>query len=71
VLYGTTSGGGDANNDGTVFGITTSGSEKVLHSFGSDGSVPDASLTDVNGVLYGTTVAGGANNKGTVFSLSL
>ena len=36
TLYGTTYFGG-ANDDGTVFSITTSGKETVLHSFGSAG----------------------------------
>jgi len=47
--------------------------ETVLHSFvdGSDGAYPMSDLTDLNGVLYGTTYQGGAANLGTVFSLSL
>jgi uncharacterized repeat protein (TIGR03803 family) len=72
TLYGTTFEGG-AYGDGTVFSITTGGTEQVLHSFGggSDGEKPWASLTDVNGTLYGTTEAGGyPNNDGTVFALS-
>jgi uncharacterized repeat protein (TIGR03803 family) len=44
--------------------------EKVLHSFGSgaDGRNPYATVTDVEGVLYGTTVKGGSASNGTVFS---
>ena len=47
---------------GTVFSITTGGKEKVLHSFAGDpdGAFPSASLLDVDGTLYGTTVGGGA-----------
>lgn len=55
--------------------------EKVVYSFCSqtnctDGSTPYANLIDVNGTLYGTTLAGGANcislgGCGTVFSLDL
>ena len=43
----------------------------VIHSFagGSDGVNPQAGLTRVKGVLYGTTGAGGANNQGTVFAI--
>src|SRR5579864_2785646 len=39
-----------------------SGTETVIHSFGAkgDGSVPSASLLNVNGTLYGTTTAGGS-----------
>jgi uncharacterized repeat protein (TIGR03803 family) len=76
TLYGTTRGGG-ANNGGTVFAVTTSGNETVLHSFegccgtGTDGSDPHmANLTYVNGVLYGTTTSGGASGYGTVFALN-
>ena len=49
------------------------GQEKVLHSFGStnDGRGPDSDLMNVKGVLYGTTVSGGAgtcyDGCGTVF----
>jgi uncharacterized repeat protein (TIGR03803 family) len=61
-----------------VFSVTTSGTEKVLHSFGggSDGASPYAGLADVNGTLYGTTVGGGAASsslslsRGTVFSIT-
>ncbi len=73
VLYGTTSEGGDANNDGTVFKITTSGTESVIYRFagGSDGSHPQSALTNVNGILYGTTVEGGdAKGDGTVFEIT-
>jgi uncharacterized repeat protein (TIGR03803 family) len=69
TLYGTTTEGGDGS--GTVFSITTDGSEKVVHSFsGSDGRGPAAALKNVKGILYGTTQVGGANNLGTVFSLT-
>ncbi|MGA7354327.1 MAG: choice-of-anchor tandem repeat GloVer-containing protein [Candidatus Cybelea sp.] len=72
TLYGTTSGGG-AYGHGTVFSITTTGTEHVLYSFGgsaSDGSEPHASLIDVHGTLYGTTEFGGTYGWGTVFSTS-
>ena len=71
TLYGTTFEGG-TNNSGAVFSLdSNSGAEQMLHAFGSgtDGARPDASLIDVNGVLYGTTQRGGASGKGTVFSL--
>ena len=78
TLYGTTGGGGSYGQDGygaccgTVFSITPSGTEKVLHSFGNgtDGADPAASLIEVKGTLYGTTVSGGANVYGTVFSIT-
>lgn len=70
-LYGTTYGGGK-HNYGTVFSITTSGTETVLHSFGngSDGQYPSAAMIDVKGTLYGTTSHGGAYGNGTVFSIT-
>jgi uncharacterized repeat protein (TIGR03803 family) len=44
----------------------------VLHSFGSsgDGANPYAGLVNVKGTFYGTTLSGGANNEGTVFSIT-
>jgi uncharacterized repeat protein (TIGR03803 family) len=77
TLYGTTSSGGAYAYGGTVFKITTSGAETVLHSFegpAGDGSLPFAGLINVNGTLYGTTGYGGSGSCeigcGTVFSLS-
>jgi uncharacterized repeat protein (TIGR03803 family) len=79
MLYGTTSFGGgyygcgNSNGCGTVFSIDPkSGTEAVLHSFGSgsDGGSPVAGLINVNGMLYGTTASGGAQRHGTVFSIS-
>jgi uncharacterized repeat protein (TIGR03803 family) len=76
-LYGTTSAGGIsthyAGGAGTAFKITTAGDYSILHQFGgnpSDGESPRGSLTlDRAGNLYGTTAAGGAYGKGTVFEL--
>lgn len=72
TLYGTTKNGGTISNDGTVFTISTSGKEKVIHTFaGHDGQYPYGGLTYVNGALYGTTCNGGANaSQGTVFKMS-
>jgi uncharacterized repeat protein (TIGR03803 family) len=78
TLYGTTTGGGlyvcfgSYGGCGTVFSVTTSGTEKVLHSFGAagDGELPAADLIDVKGTLYSTTNRGGAHNVGTVFSIT-
>ncbi len=78
VLYGTTSGGGP-HLYGTVFSITTSGKEYILHGFGAsgDGAYPNGGLTYVNGTLYGTTVYGGTGSCsvfysgcGTVYSIT-
>jgi uncharacterized repeat protein (TIGR03803 family) len=72
TFYGTTANGGANDFAGTVFSVTPSGSEVVLHSFGSgsDGSDPLAGLVEVGALLYGTTSTGGAKNLGTVFSIS-
>jgi uncharacterized repeat protein (TIGR03803 family) len=85
TLYGTTAHGGGSTSRcygstegcGTVFSITTSGAEKVLHGFGggSDGFFPEAGVINVNGTLYGTTYYGGVRcgglGCGTVFALPL
>jgi uncharacterized repeat protein (TIGR03803 family) len=78
ALYGTTFNGGANGNCngeggcGTVFSITRSGTETLLHSFGAsgDGADPEAGLLNVNGILYGTTLSGGAKGDGTVFSIT-
>ncbi|MFY9663840.1 MAG: choice-of-anchor tandem repeat GloVer-containing protein [Candidatus Cybelea sp.] len=75
-LYGTTGAGGAGGSChydcGTLFEITTSGEERVLHRFrgGGDGSGPGPGLIAVGGVLYGTTGNDGASDWaccGTVF----
>jgi uncharacterized repeat protein (TIGR03803 family) len=66
VLYGTTSA-----SPGTIFKITTSGTESTLYTFAgspSDGSGPHSGLTEMDGVLYGTTEFGGTGGLGTIFS---
>jgi uncharacterized repeat protein (TIGR03803 family) len=76
TLYGTTLQGGTGckgTGCGTIFKITTSGTETVLHRFAgdsSDGQGPIGDLINLGGVLYGTTQIGGAHGWGTVFSLS-
>jgi len=77
TLYGTTEAlGGSGSGWGTVYSLTTTGNEKVLHTFTGppDGAEPVAPLLNVNGTLYGTTVYGGtgchSGGCGTVFSIS-
>jgi len=86
-FYGTTrSGGGHPNYGGpcypngcgTIFQISpSSGRLTTLYIFCSqsgctDGDGPMAALIQaINGTFYGTTLAGGANNDGTIFSLSV
>ena len=71
TLYGTTLYGG-VYGDGTVFSVPVAGgTPTVLDSFGgtgSDGQNPQSDLTLIGSTLYGTTVQGGADNYGTVFS---
>jgi uncharacterized repeat protein (TIGR03803 family) len=70
-LYGTTGGGGKYKH-GTVFKVTPSGVETVLHSFHSqDGKQPQGGLTiDAQGNLYGATWGGGTGHSGTVFEIT-
>ena len=73
ALFGTTFGGGNAG-DGTIFSINTGGTGfQVVHSFAggtSDGDEPFADLTLINSTLFGTTLYGGSDNDGTVFSVN-
>ncbi len=74
-LYGTTSGGGLGEFEGTVFELSPGSSgwtENILHSFtGSDGAEPEAGLAiDSAGKLYGTAITGGAGNAGVVFEVT-
>jgi uncharacterized repeat protein (TIGR03803 family) len=72
-FYGTTYTGG-ANNIGTVFKISPSGTYTLLHSFAgvpTDGSLPIAGLTvGTDGNLYGTTGNGGTANAGTLYEIT-
>ncbi|MGB8907161.1 MAG: choice-of-anchor tandem repeat GloVer-containing protein [Candidatus Cybelea sp.] len=74
TLYGTTADGGNpTTGGGTLFSVTTSGTERVLHDFGehpTSPSFPAASLIDVNGTLYSTSDWGGRHRyTGTAFSV--
>ena len=91
ALYGTASTGGWWTNDGVVYKLTppapgeTNWTQTVLYRFyfdpwsgePSDGADPHGALVmDQNGVLYGTTIHGGAQydgvsyiGYGTVFKL--
>lgn len=89
LMYGTTWTGGNGNckipdgsrGCGIVFALSTSGEESVLYNFQgqSDGAYPQAGLTSLGGMLYGTTQSGGINSRnvkhcgegcGTVFAVS-
>ena len=70
-FYGTTYQGG-ANNHGTVFKVTSSGTFTAKVNFlGTDGSDPRGGLVQgSDGNFYGTTYQGGANNLGTLFKMT-
>lgn len=78
VLYGTTKQGGlygCAAGCGTVYAVTPSGVEKVLHKFvgpsGGQGPYrPICRLVVLKGVLFGTTTAGGAYDNGAIFQIT-
>jgi uncharacterized repeat protein (TIGR03803 family) len=82
-LFGTTATGGIGSKYytglGTVFQVTMSGDETIIHRFqgAPDGNRPFSNLTDLKGILYGTTNSGGSNCSnfsppgcGTVFKFS-
>ncbi len=72
TLYGTTTSGGrpckkgDYGTCGTIFALSLSGQERVLHAFTGppDGAIPSASLVALNGNLYGTTSNGASLRDG-------
>jgi uncharacterized repeat protein (TIGR03803 family) len=68
-LYGTTMQGG-STGWGTLFSVTTTGTERLVYSFkaGNDGGYPFGGVTPLNGKLYGTTKFGGKSGYGIVFS---
>lgn len=75
TLYGTTYYGCLSYSSpgcGTVFSVSTTGDETLLHHFAgkSDGADPSAALVNVKGTLYGTTSEGGSGGGGTVFALT-
>jgi uncharacterized repeat protein (TIGR03803 family) len=82
ALYGTTSAGGRGcglQRCGTIYKITTTGTETVVYRFRGDpdGATPLAELTAVKQTLYGTTFKGGthcvrktAGGCGVVFAIN-
>jgi uncharacterized repeat protein (TIGR03803 family) len=86
VLYGTTVAGGGGSckwqfaitaGCGTIFSVKRSGEERVIYRFTGhrDGEFPNAQMTQVGQVLYGTTSSGGSRcfaqyRCGTVFKIT-
>jgi uncharacterized repeat protein (TIGR03803 family) len=76
-LYGTTTEGGNyrcTSGCGTVFKISPTGVEKVMHRFAgksrNDGGYPEGGLIrDSAGDFYGTTSIGGSANQGTIYKM--
>ncbi len=75
-FYGTTTQGG-ANQEGTVFKLTSAGKITTLYNFCSvspncaDGSLPLAGLIQgTDGNLYGVTETGGSAGFGTIFEIT-
>jgi uncharacterized repeat protein (TIGR03803 family) len=78
TLFGTASGGG-AGGAGIIFAVNTNGSAfSTIHNFtpldpatgtNIDGAFPFAGLVLSNDKLYGTTIGGGANGTGVIFSI--
>ncbi len=82
-LYGTTASGGSGGTGsggyGTVFQVTLTGKERVIHRFrgAPDGANPFSGLTYLGAKLYATTISGGdacdqfsPAGCGTVFAIS-
>lgn len=72
TLYGTTSSGGsDSSPNGTVYEVSLTGKEKIIHDFGDlDGENPGAALIVSGDAAYGTTEGGGSAGDGTIFRIS-
>ncbi len=74
TLYGATKACGPANG-GTVYALDlVTGAQTVLYAFAPDANrpaEPSGKLLSANGALYGTTLYGGTDNKGTVFRIDL
>jgi uncharacterized repeat protein (TIGR03803 family) len=76
MLYGTTMDGGGSGALGTLFRLSTNGSDyAIIHVFGvltNDGRSPQAGLLQAkDGALYGTTILGGNDptGAGTLFRI--
>jgi uncharacterized repeat protein (TIGR03803 family) len=65
---------GPGGTCGSVFKITPQGTPTTLYDFvplSTGGQTPTGIVQATNGVFYGVTIAGGANNFGSVFAMSV
>ena len=76
-FFGVTYNGG-ISNAGTVFQFSTNGTLTTLHSFTGNGSNDGGAhpylaplVEGADGVFYGTTYAGGTNNAGTIYQITV
>ena len=73
-FYGT-AGASTGNQYGIVFRITAAGKFTILHTFAgypNDGAQPYGSIIQAaDGNFYGTTKAGGLNDRGTIYKMTL
>ena len=72
LLYGTTTQGGAANSQGTVFKVSTIGTLNIIKSLTSaTGYAPSYSgvTAATDGTLYGTTSLGGTFNYGAIYKI--
>ncbi len=76
TFYGTTLGGGPANN-GTIFKVTPAGAETTMFTFGAMGigghvGAQSGLTFGIDGNLYGVTLGGNSSgaNSGTVFKIT-
>jgi uncharacterized repeat protein (TIGR03803 family) len=74
LFYGTCRKGGFVGpftSSGSVFSLSHSGTIRLLHAFPfSEGGGPNSLLLGRDGVLYGSTTAGGTNGQGMVFAIT-
>lgn len=71
-FYGTTASGLPGTNAGTIYRFNTNGNLTTIAAFnGANGEAPYAGLVQAtNGLLYGTTSAGGFDSYGLVYSVT-
>jgi uncharacterized repeat protein (TIGR03803 family) len=70
-FYGVATQGGGSKSLGTIFMFdskTNTLTPEYSFTGGADGGLPFSALTTANGLLFGNTSAGGADNDGTAFS---